>query len=76
MISLEHIFQILTLLFGVPAVWMVGHSGFCRRWGFVVGLISQPFWAGTLILAHQYPLLIGTAFYTYMWYVGLRKNWR
>ena len=36
--------QVAIVLFGGAAIWLLGRREDWRRWGFVLGMISQPFW--------------------------------
>jgi len=67
--------QILTILFGVGAIWIVGQKKSWNRWGYVVGLISQFFWTVLFIHFNQYFMLIAVVCYTYAWFSGLKNNW-
>lgn len=68
--------QILTTLFGVGAIWIVGRKKSWNRWGYIVGIVSQFFWLILFIHFGQYFMLIAILCYTYAWVVGLRNNWR
>lgn len=46
-----------------------------RRWGCVVGLIGQPFWIYSAIVAHQWGIFALSIFYTMMWWRGVYHQW-
>lgn len=69
--------QVFIMIFGVSAVWLVGRKlPKVRRWGYVCGLCSQPFWMWTTISHEQWGLVAMCAFYTYSWASGLMNHWR
>ena len=70
------IFQILTGILGALAIFVVGRKSRVCRWGFVIGLVSQPFWAATYVLYGQYLLLPPLALYTWSWWQGYRNHWK
>lgn len=69
--------QMGIMLFGVSAIWLVGRTDpKVRRWGFVCGLCSQPFWLYTTITHAQWGIACMTLLYAFSWASGLRKNWK
>ena len=68
--------QIAVFVFGVGAVLVVGmRRPSIRRWGYVLGLCSQPFWYYTFIAHEQYILVLCAIAYTVSWAVGFRNYW-
>jgi len=67
--------QIAVMVFGASAIWMVGRKEHWRRWGYILGLIGQPFWIYSFIHNEQYGMLIMTAFYSYSWAMGVYNFW-
>ena len=67
--------QIAVMIFGAGAIWLVGRKEHWRRWGYIFGLIGQPFWIYSFISNHQYGMLAMTAFYTYSWAMGIYNYW-
>lgn len=66
--------QIFIVIFGSSAVWLVGRKNINYRiFGFICGLISQPFWFYTTISHKQWGLVILCTWYTYSWFSGLRN---
>jgi hypothetical protein len=65
------------MAFGVSAIWLVGQTNpKVRRWGFVCGICSQPFWLYTTISHEQWGIAAMSLLYAASWANGLRKNWR
>ena len=70
------IIQIATGTLGALAIWLVGRKNYkISKWGYVVGLISQPFWFITYLLYEQYYLLIPLGLYSWAWYQGYKNKW-
>jgi len=67
--------QIGILIFGCSAVWFVGRKENWRRWGFILGLCSQPFWLYTSIVHEQWGIAILSFWYTYSWCQGIWNFW-
>lgn len=69
--SLDQISQYIIMVTGPLAVFLVGTKGKFRTAGYWVGVCSQPFWFITLIMNHQWPILIASLVYTYSWGNGV-----
>ena len=67
---LEIITQICIGLFGVLAVILVARK---NKWGFVFGLISQPFWLITSLKHKQWGIVILAFVYAFSWGYGVRQ---
>jgi hypothetical protein len=75
--TLNMLSQVGITLFGGAAIWLVGRPDpRTRRWGFVCGLLSQPWWYTQMVLHGQWPMLPVYTWYTFSWLSGLRANWR
>lgn len=68
---LDLICQIGIIVFGVSAVFLVAKK---NKWGFVLGLISQPFWLVTSIVNHQWGVFLLSIVYMFNWVFGI-YNW-
>lgn len=69
--------QASILILGGAAIWLVGRRNpRVRRWGYVVGLISQPFWIWATIEANQPGMFLLSLFYCGAWADGIYNNWR
>jgi hypothetical protein len=72
-----NIIQACILILGGAAIWMVGRRDLrVRRWGYVVGLISQPFWIYAAYQAGQWGVATLSMFYCYAWLDGIIEHWR
>jgi hypothetical protein len=67
--------QIMIMICGASAIWLVGRKEHWKRWGYVIGLIGQPFWFYTTIVNEQWGIFLMTLFYTYSWGQGLYNYW-
>ena len=71
MLSLDTIAQIGIAVFGVAAVMLVAKK---NKWGFVLGLASQPFWLITSYLNKQWGVFFLSIIYLFSWSLGI-YNW-
>lgn len=71
----ETISQIWIILFGCAAVWLVGRREAWRRWGYILGLCSQPAWIYTAWQHKQWGILILSLWYAYAWSQGIYNYW-
>jgi hypothetical protein len=69
------IVQIGIMIFGASAIWFVGRKEAWRRWGYILGLLGQPFWIYSSITTEQWGILILTLFYMYSWGMGVWNYW-
>lgn len=67
--------QIGIMLFGCSAIWVVGRKEKWRRWGYILGLCSQPFWFYSAYQAEQWGILCLCLWYTYSWGQGIWNFW-
>lgn len=65
---LDLISQIGLAVFGLTAIILVAKK---NKWGFVVGLISQPFFLITSYINKQWGLFILSIAYTFVWIFGI-----
>ena len=63
------------MIFGCSAVWFVGRREAWRRWGYILGLCSQPFWIWTAIIHQQWGILLLSFWYAYSWAQGVWNFW-
>jgi len=66
--------QIITLVLGISAVLIVGRPEDWKKWGYVVGFVSQIFWTMLFIESKQYFMLTGVVFYSIVWLIGFVNN--
>lgn len=71
----DNISQAIILVVGAAAIWMVGRREHWMRWGFVLGMITQPFWFYTTLRAEQWGLFVLSLWYTYSWGQGIYNYW-
>jgi len=67
--------QIGIVLFGLSAVWLIGRKEKWSRWGFILGLMSQPFFIYTAWKHEQWGLFILSICYVYVWFQGIYNYW-
>lgn len=73
--EISQITQIAIMIFGGLAIWLVGRKEHWSRWGFIVGLIGQPFWFYTTYVNEQWGIFTMCFIYTYSWGQGIWNHW-
>lgn len=73
--TFDHISQIAILVTNAPAIWLVGRLENWKRWGYVLGLLGQPFWFYTTLHNKQYGVFVLAIWYTYAWGQGFYNYW-
>lgn len=63
--------QLGILIFGCTAVWLIGRPESWRRWGYFLGLCSQPFWLYMSYKKQEWGVFILSCLYTYSWAQGV-----
>ncbi len=71
MLTLDLISQIGIIGFGLSAAFLVARK---NKWGFVLGLASEPFWFATSIINKQWGVVALSIVYTITWTYGA-YNW-
>jgi hypothetical protein len=66
--------QIGIAVLSIAAAWLVANTGPGQRWGFVVGLASQPLWFIVTWRARQFGILLVALFYTGAWIQGIANR--
>ncbi len=68
--------QIGIALFGVSAIWLLNDKReHVRKWGPVMGIIGQPFWAWETYSKSQWFILALCVLYSWGWCKGLYGYW-
>ena len=60
--------QIGVSIFGIAAIVLVSRK---NKWGFLFGLLSQPFWFITSFVNKQWGVFFLTIIYTFSWAYGI-----
>ncbi len=60
--------QVAILILGAGAIILVAKKS---KWGFVAGLLSQPFWYITSFIHHQWGVFLVSFIYTLSWLFGI-----
>lgn len=63
-------------IFGVSAIFLVNvHDEKLRRWGPLMGMISQPAWFYATWKAEQWGIFALSFVYAYSWGMGVYNGW-
>ena len=66
--SIDAIAQVGLTIFGLTALILVAKK---NKWGFVIGLISQPFWIATSLINQQWGVFAVSVAYSFIWIFGI-----
>lgn len=70
------IIQAAIAVLGASSIWLLGRrDARLRRWGYVLGLASQPFWVFATWQAHQHGMFLLSLFYCWAWTAGIYNHW-
>ncbi|MCL5991388.1 MAG: hypothetical protein M1419_04730 [Bacteroidetes bacterium] len=69
------IIQIIIFITSASAIWLVSRKEDWRRWGYIIGLIGQPFWLYSTFVNEQWGIFLLTFVFTYSWGQGVWNYW-
>jgi len=64
----DNISQIAIFILGVTSIILVARK---NKWGFVFGLLAQPFWYITSFVNKQWGVFFVSIIYTFSWIYGI-----
>lgn len=68
--------QIFIFILGGLSIYLVGSNDKkTRKYGYIFGLLSQPFWIYSAYINNQNGILFLSLWYTYSWGRGIYKHW-
>lgn len=67
--------QIFIFLFGASGIWFVSRTEKWKRWGYILGMLGQPFWFYSAWETQQWGIFLLTIFYCYSWSQGIWNYW-
>ncbi|MCK4626034.1 MAG: hypothetical protein KAV00_12030 [Phycisphaerae bacterium] len=63
--------QIGIFVFGLSAIWLLSGDKSYGKWGFLLGLLGQPFWFWTAATHRQWGVFVLATAYTFAWCHGI-----
>lgn len=72
--KLDTALQYVIVVLSLAAIYLVAQPGPAMKWGFVVGLISQPFWLTATWRQRQWGMFTVSLFYVPAWITGIANN--
>lgn len=72
---MDYIPQLAIFFLGCSAIWVIGRREEWNRWGYILGLCSQPFWLWTSIINEQWGIAVLSLWYAYSWGQGVYNYW-
>ncbi len=65
--------QSAIMILGGLSIWLIARKS---KWGYVLGLASEPFWIITAINNKQWGILVLCVWYAYAYGLGLKNHWK
>lgn len=72
---IDTIANILIVIMGMATIWFLYHKQKWMRWGYIVGLLSEPFWFLTAYINGQYGIMLLAIMYSYCYAMGIYNYW-
>jgi hypothetical protein len=79
-IDFDDVLQAGLALLSLAAIAMIATTGAWHRWGFIVGLISQPFWIAATWRARNpaggrlWGMIVLSCCYVFVWILGIGER--
>jgi len=67
--------QFFIAALGVLAIMLIGREERYRKWGYLLGLVGQPFWVWSSYAAGQWGILVLSLLYLFCWGQGVWHYW-
>lgn len=71
--QLSNICQWVVMIMGAVTIWFLAQKKPWMRWGYVIGLLSEPFWMITTYYSKQYGIMVLTLIYGFCYALGIRN---
>jgi hypothetical protein len=78
--DLDQVLQVALAVLSLAAIAMIATTGAWHRWGFIVGLISQPFWIAATWRARNpagsrlWGMIVLSCCYVFVWILGIGER--
>lgn len=72
---IDTIANIGIILFGGSAIFLVSRTDKWMRWGYIMGMVSQPFWFYIAITTAQFGVFLMSCWFTFCWAKGIWNYW-
>lgn len=72
--TIDTITQWVTPIMSMTTVYLLTRKDDIKKYGYIVGLVSQPFWLFTTWYHHQPGLFIAAIFFTVRWSMGIKHH--
>jgi hypothetical protein len=69
--TLDRVLQVVIAVLSLSAMFLITSTSPYARWGFVIGMASQPFWFLATWRARQHGMFVCAIFYTGAWAQGI-----
>lgn len=66
--------QVIIFILSSSAIWLVGRREKWSRYGYIAGLLAQPFWIYTSYKTQQWGIFAMSFIYIYSWSQGIYNH--
>jgi hypothetical protein len=66
--------QVMIMITGAGSISLVSRVDKYKKWGFILGLIGQPFWLYTTYIDEQWGIFVMSFVYLYSWSLGVYNH--
>lgn len=67
--------QIGLAVFGAAAIYLISRKDHWQRWGYILGLCSEPFWFYSSWKAQQWGIFVLSLWYAFSFANGIYNYW-
>jgi len=67
--------NIMLCIMGMVAIWFLYHKQKWMRWGYIIGLCSEPFWFIAAWESKSWGIIVLCFVYTYCYSMGIYNYW-
>ena len=72
---MDQFVQIMVFVLSLMTTFLLARIDKWKRWGYIAGLIAQPFWFYSAISSGQMGIFYLSVFNTCFWTVGIYNYW-
>lgn len=69
------ILQLIIFITSASSIWFLSRKEKWMRWGYIIGLVAQPFWFYTSYVSEQWGVFFLSFIYFYSWSMGIYNYW-
>jgi len=67
--------QIFIAILSGLGIWLVARTDKYKKWGYIFGIASTPFWIYSSLKTHQWGIFALSLWFAYSWAMGIYNYW-